>query len=90
MFTLQWNPRGLRTGTAGTMTSTDSVGPAKAERYREIANSVRALIPSMRNPEVRDQLDVLALEYEKLAHCLEALSQSLRTPSSSADAARAP
>ena len=42
------------------MTSTDSVGPAKAERYREIANSVRALIPSMRNPEVRDQLDVLA------------------------------
>jgi len=70
------------------MTSTDSVGPAKAERYREIANSVRALIPSMRNPEVRDQLDVLALEYEKLAHCLEALSESLPTPS--ADATRAP
>ncbi len=70
------------------MTSTDSVGPAKAERYREIANSVRALIPSMRNPEVRDQLDVLALEYEQLARCLEALSQSLRTPS--ADEGRAP
>jgi len=62
------------------MTSTDSVGPAKAERYREIANSVRALIPSMRNPEVRDQLDVLALEYEKLALCLEALSESLGPP----------
>jgi hypothetical protein len=78
-FTLQRNPRELRTETAGTMTSTDSVGPAKAERYREIANSVRALIPSMHNPEVQDQLDVLALEYEKLAHCLEALSESLRT-----------
>lgn len=63
------------------MTTTDSVGPAKAERYREIANSVRALIPSMHDPEVRDQLDVLALEYEQLARCLEALSQSLPTPS---------
>jgi hypothetical protein len=42
----------------------------------------------MRNPEVRDQLDVLALEYEKLAHCLEALSESLPTPSG--DPARAP
>jgi hypothetical protein len=59
------------------MTTSDSVGPAKAERYREIANSVRALIPSMRSEEVRDQLDVLALEYEQLARCLEALSQSL-------------
>lgn len=61
------------------MTDTDSVAPAKAERYREIANSVRALIPSMHDSGVRDQLDVLALEYDQLARCLEALSESLRT-----------
>jgi hypothetical protein len=62
------------------MTDKDSGGPAKAERYREIANSVRALIPSMQNSDVRDQLDVLALEYDQLARCVEALSESLRTP----------
>ncbi|TLY69948.1 MAG: hypothetical protein E6K47_05425 [Gammaproteobacteria bacterium] len=63
------------------MRDTDSVGPAKAERYREIASSVRALIPSMHDSDVRDQLDVLALEYETLARYLEALSErTLQAP----------
>ena len=63
------------------MRDTDSVGPAKAERYREIASSVRALIPSMHDSDVRDQLDVLALEYETLARCVEALSErTLQAP----------
>jgi len=58
----------------------NSVGPAQAERYREIANSVRALIPSMQYSEVRDELGVLALESEKLARWLEALAESPRHP----------
>src|SRR5439155_8858476 len=58
------------------MTDNNSLGPAKAERYREIASSVRALIPSMQYSEVRDELGVLALEYEKLARWLEALAES--------------
>ena len=62
------------------MTDIDSVQPAQAQRYREKANSVRALIPSMQYPEVRDQLGVLALEYEKLAQWLEALDESPRHP----------
>jgi len=62
------------------MRDTDSVGPAKAERYREIASSVRALIPSMHDSEVRDELGVLALEYDKLARWLEALAESPRHP----------
>ena len=64
---------------ADAMTDTNSVAPAQASRYREIASSVRALIPLMQYSEVRDELGVLALEYEKLARCHEALSESLRS-----------
>jgi len=62
------------------MTDNNSNGPAKAERYREMASSVRALIPSMHDSEVRDELGVLALEYEKLPRWLEALAESPRHP----------
>jgi len=63
---------------ADAMTDTNSVAPAQASRYREIASSVRALIPLMQYSEVRDELGVLALEYERLALCLEALADSRR------------
>ena len=72
------------------MTDIDSVQPAQAERYREKANSVRALIPSMQYPEVRDQLGVLALEYEKLAQWLEALAESPRHESPRHESPRHP
>jgi hypothetical protein len=61
------------------MTDEWSATPAQAaDRYRELARSVRALIPLMQHPEVRDQLGVLALQYEKLAQRVEA--ESLRNP----------
>ena len=63
------------------MTDKDSVTPAKpANRYRETANSIRALIPLMQYAAVRDQLTVLAVEYDRLAECIEAVSESLQTP----------
>jgi len=53
------------------MTKKDSVTPAKvADRYRETANSIRALMPLMQYAAVRDQLSVLAIEYDKLASSL--------------------
>jgi hypothetical protein len=63
------------------MTDKNSVTPAKAaNRYREAANSIRALIPLMQYAAVRDQLSVLPVEYDKLAECIEAVSESLQTP----------
>ena len=62
------------------MTVKDSVSPAKAaNRYHEAANSIRALIPLMQYAAVSDQLSVLAVEYDKLAACIEAASESLQT-----------
>jgi hypothetical protein len=62
------------------MTDTDPGNPGQAHRYREIASSVRALIPLMQQPEVRKQLRLLALEYERLAQGIEAIAEWLRTP----------
>lgn len=62
------------------MTDTNPGTPGQAHRYREIAGSVRALIPQMQQPEVREQLRLLALEYERLAQGIEAMSEWLRTP----------
>jgi hypothetical protein len=62
------------------MTDTDPGTPGQADRYRETASAVRALIPLMQQPELREQLRLLALEYDRLAHGIEGLSESLRTP----------
>jgi hypothetical protein len=62
------------------MTDTDSITPAQADRYREIANSIRALIPLMQYAAVKEQLVSLALQYEKLAQCIETVSESLHMP----------
>jgi len=64
------------------MTDTDRATPAPAKHYREVALSVRNLIPLMEQTEVRDQLATLALQYEKLAEGLETLSDSLQMPRS--------
>lgn len=60
------------------MTDTDRPTPSPAKHYREMALSVRNLIPLMEHTEVRDQLATLALQYEKLAEGLEAVSDSLQ------------
>jgi hypothetical protein len=62
------------------MTDTDPGPPGQAHRYREIASFVRKLIPLMQQPEVREQLRLLALEYERLAQGIEAMSEWLRAP----------
>ena len=60
------------------MTDTDPATPPSAKHYREMALSVRNLIPLMEHVEVRVQLSALALQYERLAEGVEAVSASLR------------
>lgn len=60
------------------MIDSDPTSPPTAKRYREMAQSVRNLIPHMEHAEVRDQLGALALQYERLAEGVETVSDSLR------------
>jgi hypothetical protein len=60
------------------MTDADSATPTRS--YREMACAIRALIPSMQYSEVRDQLCLLALQYEKLAQSLEGLVRVFAAP----------
>lgn len=53
------------------MTDADSATPIQSDLYREMACAIRALIPLMKYSEARDQLRLLALQYEKLAQSLE-------------------
>jgi hypothetical protein len=46
---------------------TDSTNRAESERYREIANELRLLVPTMKYSEVAEQLRLLAVSYERLA-----------------------
>jgi hypothetical protein len=60
------------------MTDADSATPTRS--YREMACAIRALIPLMQYSEVRDQLCLLALQYEKLAQSLEGLVRVFAAP----------
>lgn len=42
--------------------------------YREIARALRELAPSLRHTEVREELELLALRYQRLAEFREELS----------------
>jgi hypothetical protein len=53
------------------MTDADSATATQSDPYREMASAIRALIPLMKYSEVRDQLCLLAFQYEKLAQSLE-------------------
>jgi hypothetical protein len=53
------------------MTDADSATRIQSDLYREMACAIRALIPLMKYSEVRNQLCLLALQYEKLARSLE-------------------
>ena len=46
---------------------TDTTKRAESERYREIANELRLLVPTMKYSEVAEQLRLLAVSYERLA-----------------------
>jgi hypothetical protein len=62
------------------MTDADSATPIQSDLYREMACAIRALIPLMKYSEVRDQLCLLALQYEKLARSLEGRVQVFAAP----------
>jgi hypothetical protein len=62
------------------MTDADSATPAQSDLYREMACAIRALIPLMKYSEARDQLCLLALQYEKLAQSLEGRVQVFAAP----------
>jgi hypothetical protein len=62
------------------MTDNDSITPARAGRYQEMAIRLHALVSLMKTSEARDQLSVLAVEYERLAQCVKTVSESLQTP----------
>jgi hypothetical protein len=59
------------------VTDVDAETPSPVH-YRALANSVRNLIPLMEHAEVRERLSRLALQYERLAEGIEAVSESLR------------
>jgi hypothetical protein len=61
------------------MPNIDPATRPPAEHYRGLALTVRALIPLMRDAQVKDQLIFLALQYESLADGIAAVSDSLRT-----------
>ena len=65
------------------MTDTDADTQRHAERYREMASSVRDLIPVIGSPEVREALRLIALEYDRLAGGIEAVCKSLGTTANS-------
>jgi hypothetical protein len=61
---------------------TPDIDPATrppAEHYRDLALTVRALIPLMRDAQVKISSLSLALQYESLADGIAAVSDSLRT-----------
>jgi hypothetical protein len=62
------------------MTGFDPAALGQADHYREMASSIRALIPSLQYSAARCQLSVLALQYEQLAEYIEAVSDSLCAP----------
>jgi hypothetical protein len=64
------------------MPDIDPATRSPGEHYRELGLTVRALIPLMRDPQVKEQLTFLALQYESLADGIAAVSDSLRTVSS--------
>jgi hypothetical protein len=68
------------------MTDADSATPTRS--YREVACTIRALIPLMQYSEVRDQLRLLALQYEKLAQSLEGRVRVFAAPESGGVAPR--
>ena len=53
------------------MADTDAMRRAECERYSEIADATRALIPHVAQSEAAEDLRLLVVRYEKLADYLE-------------------
>lgn len=54
------------------MTDADSAKRVECDRYRTMANEIRALLPRLSQSEAIEELRLLAIRYEKLAEHLEA------------------
>jgi hypothetical protein len=77
-FVADFSPRKKRVAKDGwgAMMDSDSGTPGRgADCYRAEASRLRALIPLMHHAAARDHLDLLAVEYEKLADFVEASIQ---------------
>jgi hypothetical protein len=53
------------------MTSSDSTAPPHAAGYRELAIAMRAMVPTLTGEEARNQLELLAVHYERLAEFVD-------------------
>jgi hypothetical protein len=53
------------------MASSDSTAPPHAAGYRELAVAMRAMVPMLRHEEARNQLELLAVHYERLAEFVD-------------------
>jgi hypothetical protein len=54
--------------------------PAHADGYRELARLAHRLSCLTKYTEVQHQLNLVALQYERLAECLERLAEFLPSP----------
>jgi Arc/MetJ-type ribon-helix-helix transcriptional regulator len=54
------------------MTDADSAKRVECDRYRTMANEIRALLPRLSQSEAIEELRLLAIRYERLAEHLEA------------------
>jgi hypothetical protein len=53
------------------MKSSDSTAPPHAAGYRELAIAMRAIVPTLTHEEARNQLELLATHYERLAEYVD-------------------
>ena len=56
------------------MADSDEARREECGRYREVANAILALVPTMKHSEIAEDLRLLAMRYEKLADHLETAS----------------
>ena len=54
------------------MTEADSAARVESDRYRQMASRIRALVPSLKDPQAVADLRVLADRYERLAEHFDA------------------
>lgn len=54
------------------MTDVNSARRVECDRYRAMANEIRALLPGLSHSEAAEDLRLVAIRYERLAERLEA------------------
>ena len=60
------------------MTDGDAARRAECDRYREMAEDIRKLVPHMKHVEAAEDMRLLAVHYEALAEYVEAAPYPLQ------------